>query len=230
MWDSYAAPQLEVRFYTLTTFFKIEKNMKLNIKKIFLIIFGLGALGALGTLISPSKTTYTSTDNKCETITKIDGTIDKRECDLQELCKDKVFFEKKINKAKNFDDLISAQESYKDIILWLGAYKSEDIERVCYGAFPAQPQPQPQPKVEPSQSKDVEGLCNSSPFEIFEVGKTYHINDLAPLLKNNCPGYVTKKNDGLIVQWQKNKYILRIKKPDVTDNENLYIIYQISLL
>lgn len=193
------------------------------------MLFLFGA-AALGTLISPSKTTYTNASNECEVVKKIDGTIDKRECDLQELCKDAKFFEQKINTATNLDDLKSAQESYSYSILGLGSYKSEDIDRVCYGITKAQTINITKNTRPPSEPKKITGECNASPFELFEVGKTYHINDLAPILEKDCPGYVTKKNDGLIIKWNKNEYILRTKKPETKNNDDLYIIYQISQL
>jgi hypothetical protein len=64
-------------------------------------------------------------------ITKKDGTLDARECDLEELCKDWVFYRRKAveyssegNEAKAAD----AQRSFKQTNIWLSAYREEDVQ------------------------------------------------------------------------------------------------------
>ena len=64
-------------------------------------------------------------------ITKKDGTLDARECDLEELCKDWVFYKRKAveysregNEAKAAD----AQRGFKKTNTWLSAYREEDVQ------------------------------------------------------------------------------------------------------
>ena len=67
-------------------------------------------------------------------IAKRDGTLDPRPNDLDELCKDWVYYRTKILKHTSEGDLRSAaraRAAFADINAWLSAYRDDDVYRVC---------------------------------------------------------------------------------------------------
>jgi hypothetical protein len=67
-------------------------------------------------------------------ITKKDGTVDERENDLDELCKDWVFYKARAYKFGREGDqkaAADAQKSFAETNRWLSDYRDEDVTRVC---------------------------------------------------------------------------------------------------
>lgn len=65
------------------------------------------------------------------TVTKKDGTLDQRECDLEELCKDWVFYRRKAVEASGDGNPEKAQEyqaGFNKTNVWLSAYREEDVQ------------------------------------------------------------------------------------------------------
>lgn len=63
-------------------------------------------------------------------VTKKDGTLDARECDLEELCKDWVFYRGKTLKYSSEGEqskLADAQRSFNKTNVWLSAYREKDV-------------------------------------------------------------------------------------------------------
>ena len=124
-----------------------KKKTKGGIGKLLLIVFVIGLVAmilpkqdkATPVASAPPKAQAKSPPLKkaekvlpeeCK-ITKKDGTLDARECDLEELCKDWVFYKRKAveyssegNEAKAVD----AQRSFKQTNIWLSAYREEDVQ------------------------------------------------------------------------------------------------------
>lgn len=67
-------------------------------------------------------------------IAKRDGTVDARANDLDELCKDWVFYRTKILKYTREGDLTAASKAraaFADINTWLSAYRDSDVYNTC---------------------------------------------------------------------------------------------------
>ena len=64
-------------------------------------------------------------------ITKKDGTLDQRECDLEELCKDWVFYRRRAAESVNDGNAEKAREyqaGFRKTNAWLSAYREEDVQ------------------------------------------------------------------------------------------------------
>jgi hypothetical protein len=82
----------------------------------------------------PTSVTHTTqssqaTSPECN-IPKKDGSMDARKCDLEELCKDWVFYRRKIllySSEGNESGAANARNSFNRVNEWLSAYKDSDV-------------------------------------------------------------------------------------------------------
>ena len=101
--------------------------MTLNHKQIVCSIICLGfvAILALGSSCKPK-------DYKDCNVPKADGSYETTRCnDLEELCKDYIFFRKEILKANQEGDnqkVIEYRADFEKVNIWLKAYKESDVE------------------------------------------------------------------------------------------------------
>jgi len=123
-----------------------KKKAKGGIGKWLLIIF---AIGLVANVLSTKDNATTATAKppvqaapvaakkpekvlpaECK-ITKKDGTLDQRECDLEELCKDWVFYRRRAAESVNDGNAEKAREyqaGFRKTNAWLSAYREEDVQ------------------------------------------------------------------------------------------------------
>lgn len=121
-----------------------KKKSKGGIGKWLLIFFAIGLVatvlpkreGASTASAPPKKVEAKATPAKKElppecTVRKKDGTLDPRECDLEELCKDWIYYRRKAweyAQKGNRDSLAEAQQGFAQTNAWLSAYREEDVQ------------------------------------------------------------------------------------------------------
>ena len=86
-----------------------------------------------GQIIVPSgklEAFYSKVHGKNFSVIKMDGTIDERQDDLQELAKDWIFYRDRIMKYSseaNYEKVQKARMNFQKINVWLEAYDSNDV-------------------------------------------------------------------------------------------------------
>ena len=123
-----------------------KKKAKGGIGKWLLIVFAIGLVA----MVLPKKDKATTATVKppvqaapvaakkpekvlpaeCK-VTKKDGTLDQRECDLEELCKDWVFYRRRAIESANDGNAEKAREyqvGFNKANVWLSAYREEDVQ------------------------------------------------------------------------------------------------------
>ena len=149
--------------------------------------------------------------------------------DIQELCKDLIFYTKKVRDAKSMDEQLSAEKDLAQVKAWLAQYQPEEVSRVCLkkdifavAAPPAtKDAPQPSPAASPLPSA---GDCTSSPLEIFETGKLYDEKEFGDKLSSACPGNVVGADKTVTVKRAGQTYLIEFVQRSGTNGVKLYEI------
>ena len=101
------------------------------------VIGAIIAVGILGNFIKPSGQTQNSSktpEPQKQQLAKKDGTFDKRANDLDELCKDFVYYKAKAYKYGREGQQEKAQEarnSLEKTNIWLSQYNESDVTKTC---------------------------------------------------------------------------------------------------
>lgn len=98
-----------------------------------IIIGAIIAVSLFGNLIKPQISTKQQQPPK-QQFAKKDGTFDERKDDLDELCKDFVFYKAKAYKYGREGNMQEAQEaraSLEKTNIWLSQYNESDVTKVC---------------------------------------------------------------------------------------------------
>ncbi len=102
-----------------------------------LVIGAIAALGIVANVMNPSGQTQNAskapTPQK-QQVAKKDGTFDKRANDLDELCKDFVYYKAKSYKYGREGQHEKAQEarnSLENTNIWLSQYNESDVTKTC---------------------------------------------------------------------------------------------------
>lgn len=117
---------------------KTKKGMSKTLKYL-LIIMAIGMFAnvflikrdrmAASSPVASTARAAPDTSPECN-IPKKDGSMDERKCDLQELCKDWVFYRKKIMEYSGEGNVVKATDaraSFNRVNQWLSAYKESDV-------------------------------------------------------------------------------------------------------
>ena len=100
-----------------------------------MVIGAIIAVGILGNFIKPSSQTQNSSktpEPQKQQVAKKDGTFDKRANDLDELCKDFVYYKAKAYKYGREGQQEKAQEarnSLEKTNIWLSQYNESDVTK-----------------------------------------------------------------------------------------------------
>lgn len=106
----------------------------------FVVLGLIGAVMPKNDTMSPAAVTSPAMPGKVEakkslppecSIAKKDGTMAERECDLEELCKDWVFFRKRAIESSADGEDAKAKEyqvGFNKTNTWLSAYREEDVQ------------------------------------------------------------------------------------------------------
>lgn len=79
---------------------------------------------------APTSTPISQASSPECNIAKKDGSMDERKCDLQELCKDWIFYRRKIMEYSNEGNVAKATDaraSFNRVNQWLSAYQDSDV-------------------------------------------------------------------------------------------------------
>ncbi len=102
-----------------------------------LVIGAIVAIGILGNFIKPNNQAQSPTkapEPPKQQIAKKDGTMDKRPNDLDELCKDFVFYKAKTYKYEREgqqEKALEARISLDKTNIWLSQYHESDVAKIC---------------------------------------------------------------------------------------------------
>lgn len=149
--------------------------------------------------------------------------------DIQELCKDLIFYTNKVRDAKSVDEQFSAEKDLAKVKAWLAAYQPEEVSRVCLKkdifavAEPPTTKTTPQPSAAASPLPSA-GDCTGSPLEIFETGKLYDEKEFGEKLTTSCPGNVVGADQTVTVKRAGQTYLIAFVPRSGTNGVKLYEI------
>lgn len=194
------------------------------IAKIFvgLLLLGIVSVAFMGKKRAPASASQkpqevVARDSNCS-IKKRDGTLDARECDLVEICKDHRFFKKELARAMavgTASDREKALVEVKKVVEYLAEYRAEDVAAVCGGEFSKFAPPGGTGNTATAGQAGALGSgtspCQMSapPYEAFPIGSAFEAAEFQKEISRKCPGGGIGADGGLPVAWEGKAYIVQ---------------------
>jgi len=149
-------------------------------------------------------------------VRKANGQLDERECDLIELCRDRVFYTKRLAKYQlenNQQSAMEAQGSLNKNERWLADYARADVEQICSENYAPYQKSQPSTDREPTEKvASNTSECSRSPIDVFTIGERFQNGRLSALTDKWCPQAKWLPDQTIEALYSGKTYVVQTKK------------------